>query len=317
MTTGKKILVTGINGFVGPHLARELHDRGCNVIGLGYGEAAPTLKNVVAEYHACDLTDETAVAGLDLANMDAVVHLAGLSSQGMSFAQPAKFIADNGAMLINLFEQALKQKANKLPRFIVISSGAIYNPNQPMPISEDGEISSTSPYAISKILCEHMCDYYRTRGFEAIVVRPFNHTGPGQGPGFLIPDLTAAVMNAGDGGTIKVGNLKSRRDYSDARDIVRGYADLALAENISGNVFNLCSGQSTSGEEILNIITKACLGDHAVLHAKVDQSKIRPNDPPDIFGDNTRAKQSLDYRPQYSLEQTIQDYVTWFKTQQK
>ena len=148
-------------------------------------------------------------------------------------------------------------------------------------------------------------------------MRPFNHTGPGQGPGFLIPDLTAHVLAVGKGGTVKVGNLTTRRDYSDARDIVRAYADLALADKVEQDVFNLCSGVSRSGQEILELITQAAYGDKNAVNTEVDPQKIRPTDPPEIFGDNSAIKNAVGWQPTIDLETTINDYVSWLQTSQK
>lgn len=318
MSTSKNILVTGINGFVGPHLARELQQRGCAIAGIGYdtkpsADVAPLVEN----YIACDLTNANDVAKIDFSKVDAVIHLAGLSSQGMSFAQPARFIGDNSAMLINLFEAALQQVPQKLPRFLVVSSGAVYDSEQPMPLTEQSKVTDNSPYIISKLLTEHLCNYYRKRGFSCVIVRPFNHTGPGQGPGFLIPDLAAQVIAAGKNATIKVGNLKSRRDYTDARDIVRAYADLALANNVDGTLFNLGSGLSRSGEEILALITKAVFGNSNAVTTEIDPSRIRPTDPPEIFCDNSAIRQATGWQPAIDLETTINDYVAWLQKQQQ
>lgn len=313
MNTQKNILVTGVNGFVGPHLVHELEQRGCNVTGIGYDfTPSPKLADTKVTYVQCDLTQADAVhATIDFTQFDAVIHLAGLASQAMSFEQPHRFISDNSAMLINLFETALRQKSDTLPRFIVISSGAVYDSEQAMPISEQGKLADHSPYVISKRLVEHLCNYYRRRGFESIVVRPFNHSGPGQGLGYLIPDLVAQVAAAGKGGTVRVGNLKTRRDYSDVRDIVRGYADLTLAATVDSSLFNLSSGKSRSGEELLAIITKAIYGDKNAITTEIDQSKIRPTDPPEIFGDNSAVQAAIGWSPNIPIETTIKDYITW------
>lgn len=306
------ILVTGINGFVGPHLAKELKKRGVTVIGLGHGEASAELQTDLEQYLPLDLTNEAAVRdSLDFSNIQAVIHLAGLSSQGMSFEQPQKFITLNSAMLINLFETALQQK--QTPRFVVISTGAVYDANQPMPLNEESAVAFNSPYAVSKILNENLCAYYQKRGFETVTVRPFNHTGPGQGPGFLIPDLVQQVVEAGTDGTLKIGNLQTRRDYSDARDIVRAYADLALAESTPHPLYNLSSGQSRSGEEVLLEIIKAVYGKEVAIKTETDSSKIRPNDPAEIYGDNSRMQQDFDWEPQIPISQTVADYVAWYK----
>ncbi|EDK72677.1 NAD-dependent epimerase/dehydratase [candidate division TM7 genomosp. GTL1] len=308
-----KILVTGANGFVGPYLARELKKRDVDVVGLGYGDSTPELRETVAEYIACDLTDETSVKEkIDFSEITAVIHLAGLSSQGQSFGKPHHTISANAAMAINLFERALEQE--KKPRFVVVSTGALYDSNQPMPLTEESKIAFNSPYAISKHVLENLCDYYRTRGFETVVVRPFNHTGPGQGPGFLIPDLARQVLEVGKGGTLKVGNLGTRRDYSDAWDIVKAYAILATAENLPHTLYNLCSSKSRSGEEILELIAKAVFGSEDAVSTEIDQSRIRPNDPPEIFGNATRMKEDFDWQPTIPLEQTITDYISWLST---
>lgn len=306
------ILVTGINGFVGPHLAKELKSRGAAVIGLGHGEASAELQTDLEQYLSLDLTDEAAVRDtLDFSNIRAVIHLAGLSSQGMSFEQPQKFISLNSAMLIHLFEAALQQ--HQTPRFVVVSTGAVYDANQPMPLNETSAVTFNSPYAVSKILNENLCAYYQKRGFETVTVRPFNHTGPGQGPGFLIPDLVQQVLAAGKDGTLKIGNLQTRRDYSDARDIVRAYAELALAESVPHPLYNLSSGQSRSGEEILMEIIKAVHGEEVAIKTETDPAKIRPNDPPEIYGDNSRMQQDFGWEPQITLAKTIGDYVAWYK----
>lgn len=306
----KTILITGINGFVGPHLAREFAKRGCGVIGVGFQpEAAQELSETLESYIRCDLTNQSDVAKIDFSSVDAVIHLAGLSSQGMSFDQPQRFIADNSAMIISLFEAALKQKPAQLPRFVVVSSGAVYDSGQAMPLTEDSAVVFNSPYAVSKITVEHLCSYYQRRGFKYIVARPFNHTGPGQGPGFLIPDLATQVLKAGPNGTVKIGNLKTRRDYSDVRDIVRAYADLALTDSLSHNVYNLCSGSARSGKEILEIITNKCFGEKADIKIQVNQELIRPNDPLEIYGSHQRATEDFNWRPEISLEDTIMDYL--------
>lgn len=318
MQTTKTILVTGVNGFVGPHLARELTKRGAKVIGVGYDSVLnPSLSAEDVQYISCDLTNQEAVAKIDFSAVDAVIHLAGLASQAMSFEQPAKFISANSAMLINMFEVAMSQKLETQPRFVVVSSGAVYSSDQPMPITEQSILADNSPYIISKLLNEHLCHYYQKRGFQTITVRPFNHTGPGQGPGFLIPDLTAQVLAVGKGGTVKVGNLATRRDYSDARDIVRAYADLALADQLDQDVFNLCSGVSRSGQEVLELIAQAAYGDKNAVKTEVDPQKIRPTDPPEIYGDNSAIKNAVGWQPTIDLETTINDYVAWLQTQPK
>lgn len=306
------ILVTGSNGFVGKHLIKGLKQQGHTVTALAT-HADPAVAEQVDAFVACNLTDAESVAQVNFNTVDAVIHLAALSSQGMSFDQPQKFIADNSAMVINLYERMLAQKLPKNPRVIMVSSGAVYDSNQPLPITEDGLLTHGSPYAISKILGEHLSDYYQKRGIESIVVRPFNHTGPGQGPGFLIPDMVKQLSELGEGGTLRVGNIATRRDYSDVRDVVKAYITLATTDELAHNLYNICSGKSRSGEEIIGLIAKALYGSDTVK-TEVDQTRIRPNDPAEIFGSNQRLRDDTGWEPSIPLEQTITDYVAWFKT---
>jgi len=316
MKTAQTILVTGINGFVGPHLARELHKQGHEVIGLGYGEKPnPEAKAYLKSYYGCNLTDQDEVMNLELGPIDSVIHLAGLSSPSLSFEAPHEFISDNSAMLIYLFEYFLKQKGSALPRFVVISSSTIYDPDQPMPLTEAAKIASTSPYAVSKLLNENLCSYYRKRGFEYVIARPFNHTGPGQLPGFIIPDFTMNTLKAGPTGVVPVGTLTLRRDYSDVRDVVRAYAALATADTLPHDIYNIASGQSHTGEEIFSYIRQAAFGDSATTATKTDPAKVRPYEAPDVSVDISRMATDFGWKPEISLEQTITDYVAWAKEQ--
>jgi len=308
----KTILVTGSNGFVGKHLVSTLKQQGHHITALAT-HADPSIAEQVDNFVACNLTDADSVADVDFTGVDAVIHLAALSSQGLSFDQPQRFIADNSAMVINLYERILAQKLDQNPRVVMVSSGAVYDSNQSMPLTEQSALTHGSPYAISKILGEHLADYYKKRGIDSVVVRPFNHTGPGQGPGFLLPDMVKQLSELGENGTLKVGNIATRRDYTDVRDVVAAYIKLATADTLPHNLYNICSGVSRSGEEIITLIAKALYGEAATPKTEVDQSRIRPNDPPEIFGSNQLLKDDTGWAPQIPFEQTVADYVAWFK----
>jgi GDP-4-dehydro-6-deoxy-D-mannose reductase len=309
----KKILVTGINGFVGQHLVRELKNQGIAVVGTATSQPHPDIADVLDSFIPANLTDQESVNKIDFRDIDAIIHLAAHSHQGMSFDLPQKFIADNSAMVITLFEAILSQKLDTNPRFINISSGAVYDSAQPMPITEESKTTHGSPYAISKLLGEMLGDYYQKRGIDTITVRPFNHTGPGQGKGFLLPDMTKQLHDLGPDGTLMVGNISTRRDYTDVRDVVKAYVALATAPEVKSRLYNLCSGQSRSGAEIITFVAKALYGEDAAPRTQVDQSKIRPNDPPEIYGDTARLKADTGWEVTIPFEQTIRDYVEWFK----
>lgn len=194
---------------------------------------------------------------------------------------------------------------------IAVSTGAVYDPRQDMPLSEDSTlIEKGSPYSQSKIAMEKAAVELRGKGQQCVVVRPFNHIGPGQGPGFLIPDLAAKLKSADpDKPTITAGNLKTVRDYTDVRDIAKAYADLATSNMLNNDLYNVCSGAGYSGEEIVRALCDALGIDFDKLKIEVDQSLIRPSDPPRIVGDSSRLKQDTGWQPQTALQQTVADIV--------
>jgi len=179
-----RIAISGINGFVGHHLAQELVSNGISVIGIGHDKLlSPSLEGIVDEYYSADLIENWPAIN----NIQGVIHLAGLAAVGPSFDAPQRYINGNSSMVTNLCEYYMAQ-SNK-PRIVIVSSGAIYDSNQPMPINEDGSLGFSSPYAVSKVLTENQAIYYRTRGLDCVVARPFNHIGPGQATGFILPDF--------------------------------------------------------------------------------------------------------------------------------
>jgi len=307
-----KVLITGVNGFVGQHLVRELHDDGHMVVGLGYGDMKDAKTSaLLTDYASCDLTDKEAVAALPLRNVSAIINLAGLANVGASFDNPELFNKVNVEVLTNLCDKIIKNGISA--RVIAVSTGAVYAPNQPMPLTEESSVNKSGPpYAYSKLMMEAAAQRYRSKGLDCVVARPFNHSGPGQAMGFLIPDLYQQLLESKQNNHIlKVGNLDTRRDYTDVRDIVRGYVYLALAEELHHDTYNICSGHSSSGREVLKLLMEETgLSDVSV---EVDQSLIRPTDPLDLYGSYERLNQETDWLPKIPLERTVHDFVSWAK----
>lgn len=298
----KRVVVTGINGFVGYHLARHLTQNNHTVIGVGRESTIQSnLSDIVKEYYVADLAAEWP----QVDNVDAIIHLAGLSVVGASFDQPQRYINLNSAMMTHMCEYFLKQ--DKKPRIIAVSTGTVYDPNQKLPLTEQSKIGFTSPYAVSKILIENQCHYYRNRGLECIVVRPFNHIGPRQAAGFIVPDFYQRLSEASANATIKVGNITTKRDYTDVRDIVDAYMRLAFAPALSHSLYNICSGKSVSGEEVLAMLKHAM--DKPDVQFEVDPTLVRPTDIMDIYGDSSRLRDELGWQPTHTVQQAINDFV--------
>lgn len=294
-----RIAVSGVNGFVGGHLARELHAHGHQVVGLGTGDPAPALDGLLDEYLSGDLAD----AWPDTP-CDATVHLAALSAVGPSFADPQGFICANSAPLTHLCEGLLDRSARS--RVIVVSTGAVYAPGTGL--TESAATEPSSPYAVSKLLNELQATYYRRRGLDIVTMRPFNHIGPGQRPGFLLPDLATGVEAASRAGEpLRVGNLDTRRDYTDVRDVVRAYRLAVETPELPVPLLNVCSGHSIAGREILDHVVAALGVEMPAL--EVDTARLRPEDPEAISGDNTLIRKTLGWVPAIDLATTVRDFV--------
>lgn len=302
-----KILITGVNGFVGHHLTRELKKRGVMVYGLGREtKLSGTLTSLLDEYWACDLLDKLKLSSLALEEIDAIINLAGLAKVADSFSDPDKYKTINVGVMTNLGEALLEK--NLSPRILAISTGTVYDPNQTLPLNEDSKlITEGSPYTLSKILMEEASEKLRAKGLDVVTVRPFNHVGPGQEEGFLIPDLYAKLAGAKKSGEpIKVGNLGTKRDYTDVRDVVRAYADLVMASDLRHSLYNVASGKSVAGTEILDILSNLL---NFPVTTEIDKSLIRPSDIMDIYGSYKRLNQEIAWTPKIELHQTLKDFI--------
>jgi len=301
----KRVVISGVNGFVGHHLIRELKVSGYSVVGIGTEERATTqIASSLEAYYSQDLVE----AWPDTEDVVGVIHLAGLAAVGPSFDKPQTYINKNSAMVTNMCEHYISQK-NKMPRILIVSSGAVYDSGQTMPLSESSSIGFNSPYSVSKILNENQAKYYRGRGLDIVAARPFNHIGPGQGEGFLLPDLYRQIMVAKENGEpVITGDLSTKRDYTDVRDIARAYRMIISADNLEHDTYNVCSIRSMAGNKILEKIME--LTKSGDLNISTDPSKIRPNDIKDIVGDSSRIQNELGWNPQISLDQTIKDFVS-------
>jgi GDP-4-dehydro-6-deoxy-D-mannose reductase len=301
-----KILVTGVNGFVGQHLVKELSEHGHEVIGVAGPAGSLEESPYVSSYFRLDLSRPGDVGKIDFKNIDGVIHLAGLAAVGASFDDPMLYVSTNVGIEVNLYEAAVKQQAK--PRFLIVSSGSLYDAGTSLPLNEESAVLPSSPYAVSKLGQEQMAAYYQTRGFEYIIARPFNHIGPGQGLGFLIPDLANQVVAAEKGKTdqILAGNLDAKRDYTDVRDIVRAYR-LLLEKGRSGEIYNICSGKALSGHEVLQqLLTLSKAGEPQLAQ---DPEKMRPSDTPVIYGSCDKLQADTGWRPEIDLEKTLSDVI--------
>ncbi|KQP69183.1 hypothetical protein ASF40_14805 [Microbacterium sp. Leaf288] len=299
-----RLIVTGVDGFVGRHLARAAAEAGVEIFGISRGRTADAaLSELLAGYVSADLR-ELWPAGLP--SDAAVVHLAGLAAVGPSFDRPQDYITANSAMVTNMCEALLA--AGHDGRIVGVSTGAVYAQTGDEPARcESDAVAFTSPYVVSKVLVENQLSYYRRRGLQTVTARPFNHVGPGQGPGFIVPDLLAQLRRLRPGEPLRVGNLRTRRDYTDVRDVARAYLELAFAATVPHDLYNVATGTARSGEEVL---AELCTASGLPMpQIEVDPARVRATDPLVIIGNASRLRTDTKWAPQIPFDRTIADAV--------
>lgn len=284
--------MTGSNGFVGSWLLRHLDQCGDEVIPL------PADVDIT---HPSPLLDAVTAS-----QADAIVHLAAQADVRASWKDPRGTFAVNAGGTLNLLEAA--GACRRPPRVLVVSSAEVYGqvPAEDLPIVESRPFDPVTPYAASKCAAELLgVQAWRGRGLEVIRVRPFNHTGPGQSPAFVLPGLASQVAEAvREGATqIKVGNLSARRDLSDVRDVVRAYR-LLLEAGEPGAVYNVCQGRSVPITELAQRLLAAA---GVALSLVPDPSRFRPVDVADVRGDPGRLQARTGWAPTIDLDRTVSD----------
>jgi GDP-4-dehydro-6-deoxy-D-mannose reductase len=289
--TRRPIVITGATGFVGAHLARLLHeDAGTEI--HGWSSRSVNLLNaaVVDEAIARDKPAE-------------VYHLAGASHVGESWQHSTEHLQIHVMGTHHLLE-ALRRHAPGC-RVVIVSSGMVYRP-QAEPLTEESPLGPGSPYALSKVAEEQLALQAAAQdGLQLILARPFNHIGPGQSPRFAPPNFAKQIaeIEAGATPTITIGNLDTRRDFTDVRDVVKAYVAM-MARGSSGRIYNVCSGVATPIRAILDELLAMS---RVSVKIEQDPARLRPNDVPSMAGSAARLAADTGWRPEIPLRETLAD----------
>ncbi len=271
---GKRALITGLHGFTGVHLARELRDAGYRVFGTALADV-----DGEADVFHVDLCDRAAVARLiDEVKPDVVAHLAGIAFVAHSDAELMYRV--NIIATRNLLE-ALAACAHKPSSVLLASSAHIYGNAKVEVIDESVEAAPMGDYAVSKLAMEYMARLWNDK-LPITIVRPFNYTGVGQHENFLLPKIVSHFRRKA--AEIELGNLNIARDFSDVRMVCQAYRRL-LHVAPSGQAFNICSGVAHSLDDVL-----AMMADIAGyrIQVKVNPAFVRANDVLRLTGDRAR-----------------------------
>lgn len=304
-----RILITGATGFAGSHLTDQLLTAGHQLFALLHDA---TSHQDLPEHENCagvpgDILDPASLRqAVEAAQPDVIYHLAGQASPSQSWRNPALTLAINTGGTANILEAA---RAFGRPRVVVVTSAEIYGLVQAeqLPLTEETPPRPHHPYGISKQAAGQLVALYWQRyGLPAIEARPFNHIGPRQATGFVVPDFAsqlAAIKLGRQKPTISVGNLSAERDFSDVRDVAAAYRALADAGQ-PGETYLICSGQPVPIHYILHTLVELA---GVNVEIRYDPERMRPSDTPALFGSHAKISRQTGWRPQIHLRQSLAD----------
>ncbi len=338
-----RVLITGITGMAGSHLAEYLLAEHPQVAVFGTFRWRSRMENLEPLRRArkvdvvegrftdgqalrgddkkgrvtllyCDLTDAGSVEHLiSSVQPERIFHLAAQSFVQESFDEPASTFHINVQSQINLLE-SIRRHDNQIRMHVAGSSEeyGLVHPDE-VPMKETNPLRPLSPYAVSKVAQDKLAyQYFKSYGLHLVVTRGFNHTGPRRGPVFAdstfakqIAEIEAGILPP----VIKHGDLTTKRDLSDVRDIVRAYW-LALEKAEPGEAYNVGSGRTHTIREMLDIL---------VSHAKVkirteeDPARLRPSDVPILWADPSKFRAATGWEPKIPFEQTLRDVLDYWR----
>jgi NAD dependent epimerase/dehydratase len=318
--SGKKIVVTGADGFIGSHLVEALVREGAKVTALAFynsfnswGWLDDAARDVRGKFEvvAGDIRDPHFVRDLVKGN-EIVLHLAALISIPFSYQSPASFMDTNVTGTLNLLQAA---RDFDLARVVCASTSEVYGTARYTPIDEEHPLQAQSPYAASKIGADQMAlSFYRAFGTPVVVLRPFNTFGPRQSARAVIPTIIAQIASGAK--KVKLGSLHPTRDFSFVTDTAEGFMRAAVAESAIGETINTGSGFEISIGDTAKLIADLMQAKIEVVHA---DERVRPpaSEVERLRAGIAKAERLLGWKPAFAgrdgfsrgLEQTI----AWFR----
>ncbi len=311
-----RALITGINGFVGGHLAEHLLNcGGWDVSGLTRQEHL-RYRALERQIHLvrADLMDAGQTQrALAEAQPDVIFHLAGQPFVPESFRDPAQTLAQNTLPALHLIQAVLAQRPTT--RLVIIGTNEEYGQTAPelLPINETTPLRPTNPYGVSKAAqCLLTCQYHYSHRLDCVYLRPFTHIGPRQNERFVTASFARQLARIELGlqpAVVEVGNLAAQRDLTDVRDIVAGY-ELAARCADSGEVYNIGSGQPVSIQEVLERLISGC---RVPVDVRINPALFRPIDVPLVACDASKLRLRTGWQPALTLDRTLTDILNYWR----
>jgi len=312
-----KVLITGISGFVGSHLADLLLSKNDDIFGtIRYRSKMDNIEGIKDRVNLCECDIKDAVAVRELLEKirpDHIYHLAAQSYVKASWASPTETLMTNVMGALNLFEAIRVAKIN--PKVLLAGSSEEYGlvKKDELPIRETNPLRPLSPYAVSKISQGFLgYQYFKSYGIQIIRTRAFNLTGPRRGDVFADSNFAKQIVmieRKKKEPVIEVGNLESYRDFIDVRDVVRAYR-LAMDKCDLGEEYNIASGRAVRIKDVLDMLIKIS---GVEVKVRQDPQRIRPSDEPLIQGDNTKFREKTGWRPEIPMETSLKDLLDYWR----
>lgn len=304
---GENVLVTGGAGFLGSELVKQLTELKANVTVLdnfssGKIDYIKRCKHV--EVIKGDICNEETVSKA-MRNQQLVIHLAALPFIPDCYYSPEEFFQVNAIGSVNMMWKAIKSETVK--RFVHISSSEVYGTAKYVPMDEEHPTLPHSTYAASKLAGDRaVFTMQKEHDFPTVIVRPFNSYGPNITQPYIIPEIMLQLLHLN--GTVRLGNIKSRRDFTYVSDVARGIILASTEKEAIGNTINLGSSSQITIENLAFTIAKSL---NKEIRLETEPARFRPYDVESLLCDNTKAKQILGWEPTVPLEEGLKRTIDW------
>jgi GDP-4-dehydro-6-deoxy-D-mannose reductase len=312
-----KALITGISGFAGSHLAEFLIEKGYEVFGTFFDKSTFSNLNGFVnkiKLYRCDIRNYDALKNvIEDVKPNEIYHLAAISFVPTSLKEPKLTFDTNLYGTLNLYQAVIDLEMNPIILFVGSADEyGIVNEND-LPIKEECLLKPMNPYSISKTSADFLSFFYfKNYSLNIIRVRPFNHIGPKQSPEFVASDFAkqiAEIEKSLKKPIIQVGNLEAKKDFTDVRDMVRGYW-LALDKGEPGKVYNICSERAIQIKGLLNHLLELSSSKVEIMK---DPKRMRPSNNRILQGDSSKFRRRSGWKPEIPLEKTLKDILEYWR----
>ena len=314
--SGKHVLITGSDGFIGSHLVERLLKEGCNVRAFvfynsfnSYGWIDTFPKNILEKIDIFpgDIRDQDRVRQA-MHDVDMVFHLAALIAIPFSYFSPESYIDTNIKGTLNVL-QAAKDLNTK--RILITSTSEVYGTAQYVPIDEKHPLQGQSPYSATKISADKIAEsFYKSFDMPISIVRPFNTYGPRQSARAVIPTVISQLLSGVE--QIKLGNVDTTRDFNYISDTVSGFVEIARKEETVGEEINIATQKEITIEKLVNTLINIINRNAKII---IDEDRFRPekSEVYRLLGSNSKIKKLTEWQPEYDLISGLEETVAWFK----